>query len=64
MSNARWVDESSPIRSEILSEDEVVLQIGDQKFVMSFDAVYDLAFRFAHLVNEMSARQESERVLQ
>lgn len=62
--SAHWIDENSVVRSEVISEDEAMIQIGDQKYVLSFEAVYDLAFRFAHLVNEMSTREERECTLQ
>lgn len=62
--SARLLTDDAVVHSEALGEDEALLQLGDQKFVLDYEAVYDLAFRLVHLVNEMGDAIPKERRLQ
>lgn len=62
MGRVQMIDERTPLISEALGEDEALLQIGSQKYVMSYDALYELGFRVAHLLNQM-AEHEGETAL-
>lgn len=53
-SRVQVVTESTPVFSQALGDDEALLQIGAQKFVMDYDALYELAFRMAHLLSQMA----------
>lgn len=55
VSAAKWIDVDRPVYAQALSEDEALLQIGDEKFVMTYDSLYVLALRVAGLLDQMES---------
>ena len=52
--------EAEQIGLEEISENLVSLKMGDDKFLIDTDTLYDLAFRFASLLSHLENRPEEE----
>lgn len=56
------VNEDVTLVSQALSGDEALIQIGERKFVFTYETLYDLAFRTAHLLTEMGRQDDKRRI--
>lgn len=58
------IDDNASMSSQVLGEDEAVLEIGDRRLVLTYDSAYELAFRMANLIAEMSKQETDTSRLQ